>query len=301
MSMVLEIDAREAGCAERAKESVAQNGVVIIRNAFDGADIEGLLQNMEDFRAKVKNFIETGEDPEIPDYYLFNKNTTSCALLALDPGSREIYRTRGEPGGGGLNRYELMETSHLFSAMKKSRAAAIISTVTGEDALFRGARVRVVHHEGGKPNDSKGAVALHQEKWPIRKQQVPIGHNIWMLLNSDGSIANDTLPGLQFVLGKNDFWRKDLPENDQEYENKYRKTISTLNRACRLAADSKEEMIEIEDHVIYRPKLKLGDVALFDHHILHGTFVPGEASGVRLSCEFRIFPPDPNYPGLGLK
>jgi len=297
MLQLPQVDARDGQSASSVRQLVDENGVVILRNVFDRADVAELLERLDEFRADVIRSMETGEEPSFPDYCYYNNKTKSCELLGLDPGSR-VFLQRQQDGGEGLDYPGLIRHMSLLNTIKAARSWPDIEAVIGEGAIIQGCRARVVHHEAGQPGSDKGGVALHQEKWPIRDQDVPVGHNIWMLLNSDGGVANGTLPGLQFVLGNIDFWRQDIPDTEEEYAESFRKKILRLNGLCRRAADSPDETVEVDGHVIFRPKMRLGDLALFDHHIPHGSFVPGGASGVRISCEFRIFPPDRRYTGL---
>lgn len=115
----------------------------------------------------------------------------------------------------------------------------------------------------------------------------PLGQNMWILLNPDGELANEATAGMQFALGETEFWRQTELAN---YEETARPKLTKLNKASLSGTDAGQEIVEIDGHWVYRPKIAVGDLLVFDHHIPHASYVPAKATAPRISCDLRIFP-----------
>jgi hypothetical protein len=249
-------------------------GIHVIRGAFKREAAGELLARLDAYRSDALKVLAGEMEPAFPPQYRFNKGTLAITLSGIDPDTDT------------LDAENVTQTS-LFKALKAGGAWDEIAAIVTPDAIFQGARVRVVDPAGGRPGDRRGAVFFHQEKWVMRGYNLPVGHNVWMPLNTDGYVANKTMSGIQFALGNNAFWQDN---NTEGYEERVLPRVNLLNRQARQAPEGGQEFVEVEGQMFYRPHLSLGDLVIFDHSIPHGSFVPAKAEAVRVSCELRVFP-----------
>jgi hypothetical protein len=273
-------------------------GLVVIRNAFNKDNLLPFIESVTDYYQSLMNEVNKGKTPQLPDYFRYKKTTMSSILMALDPDTRDEYKLATETTG---NWSQDLESNTMFAQeIRHSTVWPMISGVVGEKPIVQGSRVRLLPNSTNVDEGAQKGVAFHQEKWPLRNQDVPLGHNLWALLNDGGSVANEDVPGIQFILGDTDFWRQPIPESEDIYIKKFRSKLLRLNGLCRRSSANNDELIKIEDTWVYKPKLKLGDIVFFDHHIPHGSFIPASSIKTRISCELRYFPPDKNFSGLAL-
>lgn len=260
------------------EELVANCGVTVVRDAFSTAHISELMHNLDDFRAEALKVVDGSGEPQFDSKLGFKKETMAAHLYALDPMTKHYEEVEGKE--------KVLETS-LFKAISAGKGWPAIKSIIAVDFVFKGGRVRVIDHKAGSLNDRKGAVTFHQEKWALRVRNRPCGHNIWMLLSPKDHVASVSTSGIQFALGEIDFWRKD---HSADYESSAQPRISRLNAMSRKTAECRDEFVEAGDYVLYRPHLRVGDIVVFDHHVLHASFVPSSATSARVSCDIRAYP-----------
>ena len=278
----LEIDCSVEGPeqqAEHAGEIVNRHGVVVLRGAYSPLLLEELFDSLSQCRDEAMKHIRGDGSPKFGKKYDFKENGMSLELAAADPWTD--YQQAHE-GNGDQTR-----STSLFNALQSGPGWTAIKSIIPSQFFCQVVRVRIIDFRAGTPQDRRGALFFHQEKWGIKDKGVPLGHNIWILLNPNGETANEDTAGLQFALGDRRGW---LETALSDYEETSRQRLTRLNQASRSCDNADAPLIELDGHVLFRPKIDVGDVIVFDHHIPHASFVPTKASAVRISCDLRLFP-----------
>jgi hypothetical protein len=118
---------------------------------------------------------------------------------------------------------------------------------------------------------------MHTEK-AVVPYKYPGLHNIWSPLVPDGVVTNRDVSGLQFLIGDKTFFTdiSDADSNQRLYRIEARTGGAT--------ADPDGEGF------FYRPKMRIGDVAIFSGSLPHGTFVPDAATATRVGADLRVCP-----------
>jgi hypothetical protein len=261
------------------QETFIKYGVAVIRNAFNIDGLDGLHKNLNDYKEEALKIVYGQGEPGFDHKKLvFNRNTLAADLSALDPNTKDYVQ-------GDKNWQNRLLNTSLIIAMKTGNGWPFISAHISENIDILSGRVRAVHFNRGTVGNSGGTVFFHQEKHVISNWS--LGYNLWMFLTPLGEIANITTPGIQFALGETEFWRDD---HSTDFRETAQPKINILNSYDKKTLDSKEEFVNAGDYVLYRPHLHVGDIVVFDAHVLHASFVPDAATKARVSCEFRVHP-----------
>src|SRR5581483_958124 len=168
-----------------AASQLSAFGVVILRNVFDPQRIGGLLERARRHADYVAAKATAGlDDFDFDESYVFSTRNLACELTALDP------LTAG--------RSDDFTATSLYAAVMTDFVRSLLVDILGPRAFWWVARVRVsVPGNEGKPHVR---LSLHTEL-----AQIPhlVGlHNVWTPLTAPGVVTNVDCPGLQFYIGR---------------------------------------------------------------------------------------------------
>ena len=244
---------------DNALGSLKQYGIVVIHSAFEPELISDFLTNSVAYGSYIETCIRSGEEPEVSPFHAFNNSTLACNITALDPHTAPTQ----------VN--DLTRTS-LYKAVMTEFVQSIVRAVMGQNLGWTLARVRVVLPDGGEVD---GRLGLHMEKYVAR---YPGLHNIWVPITTEGRMSNVDVPGIQFLIGKAQFFESISDEEATDF-------LGSLQ-------DRKNgDFLEIDTNAfLYRPVLQTGDIAIFSGDVPHGGHIPSEAKASRVGCDFRLFP-----------
>jgi hypothetical protein len=253
----------EARTAADAGEALRRYGVTILRDAFDPNDVADLLSRADEHRRRLHRAAADGTaaNLDLPSWYGFAPRSLACDVTALDP------LTAGQ-------RTDFDRTS-LWRAMAAT-VGPVIAAAVGPGARWTRARGRVVVPE--LEHGRNGQLDLHVERTAFDHEGL---HNIWLPLVGADEIANATTPGLQFYIGRLDFFRA-FNEETKPQIYKYLETIGEQTLLPDPAGD--------DGGFFYRPEMQTGDVAIFSGVVPHASCIPPTATQSRVGCDIRIFP-----------
>jgi hypothetical protein len=261
---------------ELLKKTISTYGLAVLRGAFNTEGLSGLFENLRKHSAEALKAVNNrNEEPHFEPQFGFQKSGMTLRLAAVDPWT-EHERTAED----------ITQSTSLLHAIEEGPYWKAIKAIFPDGFFFSASSIRIIDSEAGSPEDRRGALFFHQEKWALRMEKVPLGCNIWLPLNPDNAVTNETAAGIQFALSDRDFWREAAFAG---YEEKF-PIITKLNIANRKCPDAGDTIVEADDRLFFRPKLRVGDLAIFDHHMPHASFVPEAASSVRVSCDLRLHP-----------
>ncbi|MBM3542888.1 MAG: hypothetical protein FJX44_00040 [Alphaproteobacteria bacterium] len=236
---------------DNIRDSLKRFGVAIVREAFDVAEIEGLIENATAHAAKVE---AAARDGTIGKF--------ARAVADIDP----------ETAGCTSN---FTETS-LYKALMRGVVRSMLLEAIGPDVYWVNAQARVVVPDSNL--DKNGRLPLHIERRAFKYDGL---HNIWTPLTPQGVVTNVDTPGLQFFVGRLDYFQSLSPETEESIV-KYLSSIGRESHRHGLQGD--------KYGFFFRPKLKAGDVALFTGFAPHTGYIPENARLTRVAFDIRIFP-----------
>jgi hypothetical protein len=235
------------------------HGLVIVRDAFEPARIDDLLANVALYGSSVESVLRSGGIPQLDPFHVFLPRALAGNLTALDPVTAK-------------DRVDDFARTTLCAALMTDFIHSILIDVLGPRSGWALARTRIVipRLEG-----QNGQLALHMEKTAVK---FPGLHVIWTPLTPPSLITNLETPGIQFYVGRLDFFERAPSHEVSDY-------------IASLAPGAGEDRWYSDDHgFLYRPRLKAGDVAIFSGSVPHASFMPNQAQTRRVGCDIRVFP-----------
>lgn len=223
-----------------------------------------------------------------------------CLLLRGDAQTRDVvdtYRTfldrlgysrSGTPRGGGL--WQVQPSPYYIGALAGSGiTSALAPSDTMEFPLHRLVQQRLFElcaaHLGAAPGDplmsaiggglgtirtlehgKAGAAPWHQDIDPVGMHR---SVTIWVLIDPDD--AGVVAPGLRLVL-------------------------SDADRPAHTQHSSRHEILDLRlslDQYFWEPRIRVGDLLLFDPYVAHSSLVSEGMTLTRTSVDFRIEPYEP--------
>jgi hypothetical protein len=246
---------------ENMRRSLETYGLIIMRNAFDSAEIGELIENARIRSESIESAIRSGV--ELDPTFRVKKGGLAYDITAVDPNT-----------AGGKSA-DFTETT-IYAALVKTALYPILLEIVGRDGCWVGAKARNVIP--GVEKGRNGQLGLHLEKRAFPYEGI---HNIWTPLVKDGVITNSNAPGIQFFVGRLAFFQRLSPETDDEI-------VAFLRMLGKYVGSEKPGPNKYG--YLYRPKLKAGDLALFSGFVPHAGCVPECAIRARVGFDVRIFP-----------
>ena len=245
---------------ENARHSLRRHGLAIIRSGIDPIRIAGLVANARLYGERVESAARAGAVPTFGPSHSYSPHMLAANLAALDPDTADT--------GNDFPR------TSFCKALLTDLVKPLLQELLGPNPAWVSARVRAIipNHDG--PN---GRIRLHTEN-SVVPYDFPGLHNIWSPLVPEGIVANRDVAGLQFLLGDEVFF------TDIGREEAARRLAEIAARVGSGIADPES------GGFFYRPRMRLGDIAIFTGCLPHGTFVPDTATAMRVGADLRVCP-----------
>lgn len=256
-----------AGSVDRALACLRQNGMVVIQDALDPGALFELCKAVKRYEAAIRCRIDTGRGFEDVDANLnFHEPTYAADLVALDPAT-----------AGQENRLQISATT-FHRAVMQSPLRGLLERLVSIYASWSMARIRLIFPDL-HGQERSGSLQFHQEKIVTPFAGV---HNLWVPLVDSGIVTGENAPGIQFYVGPLDELRNRGQDVVQEQRNQ--------DLLLKLTRNAQVESYVDEKGFLFRPRLKLGDVAVFEASIPHGSYLPPHAREPRANIDVRLFP-----------
>lgn len=179
---------------ELARKAILDDGMIVIRKAFDPVQIGPLLAAAKRHAEAVVQAIEEGTGWDFPSYYRWVAAGFACELGALDPNT-------AADGSDDFNK------TTLCAALMTPLIQEILRKAIGEDAGYAWIRARVVLPK----NETNGSIGLHKEKTAVRFPGLRV---LWTPLTPPDIVTNVDAPGIEFRTADGGFSRPTLRAGD---------------------------------------------------------------------------------------
>ncbi len=254
-------DHRLPATVEHMRWSLETYGLIVMRNAFDSAEITELLENARAQSGRIESAIRSGA--ELDPKFGVKKGGLAYDIVTIDPNTAAPHSE------------DFTETT-LYATLVKTALFPILVEAVGRDGCWTGAKARTVIP--GIEKGRNGQLGLHIEKRAFAYEGI---HNIWTPLVAPGAVTNSDVPGVQFFIGRLDFFESLSPATEKailKFLHELGKDVHSPNPR------------RSKDGFLYRPRLKAGDLCMFSGFVPHAGCVPESAASTRVGFDVRVFP-----------